>query len=262
MALVEQKKFISLVEEYFLRKQKPNLKILEIGSYIVNQSIRDYFQDCEYLGVDLVAGPGVDLVCPGQELDFPDASFDVAISSEVFEHNPYWVETFRNMHRMTKPGGLIVLTCASRGRFEHGTRRSGIEDSPGTAHVGIDHYRNLNASDFKKEFKLADMFSQHFFYYLPTHKDLYFCGWKTGASRFSGDMQAFIGEVKKIRRLSQYKSVPFFYGLMSKCYRFTIVVASYILSDRSFQNFQIRYLAFLKPLKTLLAPRVANKGKR
>ncbi len=50
-------------------------------------------------------GPGVDVVSSGHALDFPDETFDVTLSCECFEHNPYWLETFRNMHRMTKAGG-------------------------------------------------------------------------------------------------------------------------------------------------------------
>ena len=137
MAHVEQMKFISLVEEHFLHKHTPKLKILEVGSYVVNLSPRDYFKGCEYVGVDLVAGPGVDLVCSGHEVELPDKSFDAAITCEAFEYNPYWVETFRNMYRLTKPGGVVVLTCASRGRIEHGTARSETGASPGTEQVLI-----------------------------------------------------------------------------------------------------------------------------
>lgn len=36
--------------------------------------------------------------------------YDITISCNCFEHNPYWRETFLNMHRMTKEGGL----CLSR----------------------------------------------------------------------------------------------------------------------------------------------------
>lgn len=249
MAHDEQRKFVSLVKEHFLGKHNSHLKILEIGSYIVTLSIKDYFKGCEYLGVDLIAGPGVDLICSGHEVNLPDASFDVAISCEVFEHNPYWAETFQNMYRMTKPGGMVVLTCASRGRPEHGTARSGTGASPGTEHVGIDYYRNLNASDFKKEFRLNEMFTKHFFFYLSTQKDLYFCGWKNGNSQFSGNIRAFIHDVKKIRMLSHYKSLPLLQTLLGVFNRLIITVTSYLLSDRSFQIFLFKYEALLKPFK-------------
>ena len=50
------------------------------------------------------------------DIALPTASFDVVISCECFEHNPYWRETFLNMTRVLRPGGLFVLTCATTGR--------------------------------------------------------------------------------------------------------------------------------------------------
>src|SRR5687768_8155525 len=74
--------------------------VLEVGSLNINGTVRVLFNNCNYLGVDLNYGPGVDMPVQGQDLEFPDDSFDVAISAECFEHNPYWKETFANMVRM------------------------------------------------------------------------------------------------------------------------------------------------------------------
>ena len=89
----------------------------------VNGSVRPFFQGADYIGVDLVAGADVDMVVSGDKVALPDASINLTISCECFEHNPLWLETFINMHRMTKAGGIVVVTCASRGRLEHGTAR-------------------------------------------------------------------------------------------------------------------------------------------
>jgi len=48
------------------------------------------FSDCDYIGLDVAPGNGVDIVCEGQNYDAPDESFDVVISCEVMEHNPFW----------------------------------------------------------------------------------------------------------------------------------------------------------------------------
>lgn len=101
-----------------------NGRVLEVGSYDVNGSIRSMFPESEFVGVDIVAGPGVDMVSYGHELDFPDGHFDITVSGECFEHDPHWRMTFLNMARMTRPGGLVAFTCASLGRPEHGTTRS------------------------------------------------------------------------------------------------------------------------------------------
>lgn len=155
-------------------------RILEIGSYDVNGTIRQLFSGGRgYVGVDLAVGPGVDRVGYGHEVDEPDASFDVAISGECFEHDEMWRETFTNMTRLTRPGGLVAFTCASRGRPEHGTRRSDETLSPGTQAVGLDYYRNLVESDFA-DLPLDEWFSAWRFWYLPTNFDLYFAGVKRG----------------------------------------------------------------------------------
>ena len=100
-------------------------RVLEIGSYDVNGSVRTLFAtSTDYVGVDLSEGPGVDVVSFGHELALPDDAFDLAVSAECFEHDPHWAETFANMVRLTRPGGMVVFTCATRGRPEHGTRRT------------------------------------------------------------------------------------------------------------------------------------------
>lgn len=155
-------------------------KVLEIGAYDVNGSVRSLFSGAhEYVGVDLNEGPGVDVVSLGHEVDHNDGYYDVAISSECFEHDPHWRETFVNMVRMTRPGGLVAFTCASRGRPEHGTTRSTSALSPGTQFRGIDYYRNLTVDDFSP-LPLQSMFSCYRFWYMPLAFDLYFVGIRSG----------------------------------------------------------------------------------
>jgi Methyltransferase domain. len=152
-------------------------RVLEIGSYDVNGSVREIFAGSrEYVGVDLREGPGVDRVAFGHELTLPDASFDVSISGECFEHDPYWVQTILNMCRMTRPGGLVAFTCASSGRPEHGTCRTDRQESPGTQEQGLDYYRNLTEPDVRQGLELESLFSSWAFWYLSTTFDLYFAG--------------------------------------------------------------------------------------
>ena len=67
------------------------------------------FEDSEVIGLDIAAGPGVDIVCEGQKYDAPDGSYDVIVSSECWEHNPYYKETIQNAVRMLKEGGFFYL---------------------------------------------------------------------------------------------------------------------------------------------------------
>lgn len=153
--------------------------VLEIGSYDVNGTIRRIFDGAsDYIGVDLTEGPGVDHVGFGHEYRAPHL-VDLSISAECFEHDENWAATFENMVTSTRPGGLVVFTCASRGRPEHGTRRTDAALSPGTQAVGLDYYQNLTEADFTT-LPLAEWFTDFRFWYLPTHFDLYFAGVRAG----------------------------------------------------------------------------------
>ncbi|WP_344302266.1 hypothetical protein [Nocardioides bigeumensis] len=155
-------------------------KVLEIGSYDVNGSVRRTFAAAsEHVGVDLVEGPGVDRIGFGHEVVDATGTYDITLSTECFEHDPHWRETFANMVRLTRPGGLVTFTCASRGRPEHGTQRTQPSMSPGTQFVGSDYYQNLTERDFSG-FPLDDWFTASRFWYVPTSFDLYFAGVRAG----------------------------------------------------------------------------------
>jgi SAM-dependent methyltransferase len=155
-----------------------NVKVLEIGSLNINGSVRDFFTDCDYVGIDIGEGKGVDIICEGQKFDAPDDSYDQVISCEVMEHNPYWIETFNNMVRMCKPGGLVTMTCATTGRREHGTTRTSVSDSPLTVGAGWNYYRNLREADFRREINFDLAFSHFYFNVNWQSFDLDFLGIK------------------------------------------------------------------------------------
>lgn len=171
MAHPEQRVFFETVRLRFPHMFS-GVRVLDIGSFNINGTVRDFFTDSEYVGVDLEEGPGVDVVGQGQELDYPDNSFDTVVSAECFEHNPYWLETFVNMHRMSKE--LVVFTCATLGRPEHGTSRTSPSDSPFT--VKWDYYKNLCEDDFSENLDLDSMFERYSFSVNTQSKDLYFWG--------------------------------------------------------------------------------------
>lgn len=150
MAHESQRVFFDAVRRHFPEYFQWR-NVLEVGSLDINGSLRDFFQNCNYVGVDIGPGPGVDITCSGHELLFPDESFHTVISAECFEHNPYWQQTFGKMVDLTHPDGLIVFSCAGEGRPEHGTTRSDVGSSPLTVSAGWDYYRNLTPSDFYNE---------------------------------------------------------------------------------------------------------------
>lgn len=172
MSHPQQLEFISNVKQ-LLPSFFHNQKVLEIGSLNINGSIRQFFENCSYIGLDVGAGRDVDVIGKGEEYDAPDGTFDVTVSCECFEHNPQWVETFRNMIRMTKSNGLVLMTCATAGRPEHGTARTSPADSPLTISLGWNYYRNLVAEDFKENFNFDELFVKYEFIHNITNHDLY-----------------------------------------------------------------------------------------
>jgi GT2 family glycosyltransferase/SAM-dependent methyltransferase len=120
-------------------------RVLEVGSLNINGTVREFFTDCEYVGIDLAPGPGVDRVIRAHDLIELDA-YDVVISTEALEHDRYWERSLVQMVANLKPGGLFVLTCAGPNRAEHGTARTDTFSSPFT----MDYYRNLSAADLRR----------------------------------------------------------------------------------------------------------------
>jgi SAM-dependent methyltransferase len=49
-------------------------------------------------------------VAPIEELPFPDAAFDVVTCLDVVEHTPDDAATFAELRRVTRPGGLLLVT--------------------------------------------------------------------------------------------------------------------------------------------------------
>lgn len=191
MAHIEQRVFIQkikfLYSDFFQSKS-----VLEIGSLNINGTIRDFFTDCEYIGIDVGEGKDVDIVCPGQDYDAPDKSFDVVCSTECFEHNPYWLETFNNMIRMCKDGGMVFFTCATTGRPEHGTTRTTPQNSPFTSQWN--YYKNLEASDFTSVINFDNIFDDYIFETNPYTCDLYFYGIKKRNTKKVIDYFLFFNE--------------------------------------------------------------------
>jgi SAM-dependent methyltransferase len=177
MAHPEQFEFVVKLRNnfgfYFVGK-----KVLEVGSLDINGSLRDLFIQCDYTGIDLEMGKGVDVIAEGQTFNMPDCTYDTVLSAECFEHNPYWCETFTNMIRMCKEGGLIFFTCATTGRPEHGTSRTDKYSSPFTVNKGWEYYKNLTEQDFIEKIDFKNYFYYYGFEVDHRNNDLYFWGIK------------------------------------------------------------------------------------
>lgn len=165
--------------KYGFRSFFRNKKVLEVGSANINGSPRKYFLWCDYVGVDILGGKGVDVV-----VDFTDSyevfcklqrdrGYDVVISSEMLEHCMGWQKALENMYFYLKKGGLLIITCAAPDRYPHGIVDAHPEDSPATTN----YYCNISTDDFRKVLP-HDLFTHYTLMYGRGKNDLYFYGIK------------------------------------------------------------------------------------
>lgn len=181
MAHGEQMRFVEDVREKF-PDSFHGCTVLEVGSLDINGSVRSLFEGCEYTGLDVVRGKGVDVVGFAHEFDAEPGSFDTVISCEALEHDPFWRETLRKMADLLKPGGLLVITAAGPDRGEHGTRRFGPDESGmSSLPEHADHYRNLRLEDV--EGAIGPDFAKLEMRYARGYRDLYAWGVKKAAAK-------------------------------------------------------------------------------
>lgn len=110
----------AIAGKFFEIYWKPgNELIVELGAYDVNGSIRNHQPvGSTYLGVDLEAGPSVDIVMESpSKIPLPDGKADCVVSSSCFEHDKFFWRTFLELCRITKPGGYIYINVPSNGSF-------------------------------------------------------------------------------------------------------------------------------------------------
>jgi SAM-dependent methyltransferase len=106
--------------------RRPRLRILDMGCDPTGQQLRKLAQLTagEVVGINVpagfpspeaksVAGPQVQLVnMDGMQLQFPDESFDLVVSSNVLEHVPDPGRFISEASRVLKPGGVCFMETA------------------------------------------------------------------------------------------------------------------------------------------------------
>jgi SAM-dependent methyltransferase len=93
-------------------------RVLEIGSR--GHGVRPIIlgaAPAEYVGVDVMPGPGVDVVSDAANLlqTFPSNRFDLVISTETLEHVPDWYRVINAMRELCAVDGSVLLTTRSEG---------------------------------------------------------------------------------------------------------------------------------------------------
>jgi hypothetical protein len=118
--------------------------VLDVGSRDINSTIQDldirgFLPNAKWTGVDIQAGPNVDLVGDMTIKEQTFGAFDLAVSTETFEHVAAWGAMLRNMAHAVQDGidgGTVIITCAGNGRIPHGS--SGEALVPGEFYANVD----------------------------------------------------------------------------------------------------------------------------
>lgn len=144
------------------------LRALDLGGRDINGGIRDLFPaSTEWTGVDIVPGPGVDIVrdCT---LGWPDflPKFDVVVCTEVLEHVEKWWDLVRTCSQALDTHGILFITAASEGRRPHGASGE-MWPPPG------EWYRNVLGGELDEVF--GELFHYSSVTYNPNPGDIY--GW-------------------------------------------------------------------------------------
>lgn len=85
-------------------------KVLDIGSFDVNGSLRPLFED--YTGLDMREGPNVDCVSSSHCIPYPNEHFDLVTCVEMLEHDTSPYATIAEARRVLKTGGKIVIAAS------------------------------------------------------------------------------------------------------------------------------------------------------
>jgi len=108
--------------QHYLADKGRKLSVLDVGSYDVNGSYKQYFDVSrfDYFGLDMADGPNVDIVPASPYLwkEIADDTFDIVISGQALEHIEFFWITVGEMTRVLKKDGILCI-IAPNGFGEH-----------------------------------------------------------------------------------------------------------------------------------------------
>lgn len=93
--------------------------IYEFGSYQVPAkhqlaNLRPLFPGKKYVGADMRAGPGVDMVLNLHQIALAEHTVGTALTLDTLEHVEYPRRAMLELHRVLKPEGILVMSSVMK----------------------------------------------------------------------------------------------------------------------------------------------------
>lgn len=143
--------------------------VLEYGGRFINGTIRDLFGTDNYVSIDIVPGPGVDVVANAVSYK-PQKPVDTVVCCEVLEHSDEWPMIVNAAGRVLGKDGVAIFTCATNGRLPHSAVDGGaIRDG--------EYYGNVDPLEMTSI--LDKSFAQYELEIDSVAGDLYAIAWKS-----------------------------------------------------------------------------------
>jgi ubiquinone/menaquinone biosynthesis C-methylase UbiE len=84
---------------------------LQVPGQEIIADLRPIFPGCDYVGVDMCEGPGVDRVLDLQSIDLPSESVGSVLCLDTLEHVEHPHQALREIYRILSPTrGVVVIT--------------------------------------------------------------------------------------------------------------------------------------------------------
>jgi SAM-dependent methyltransferase len=112
--------YIYQIERELLNKQIKNASsyvsgaVLDVGAGNCDR-YRHFFQYDKYVRMDIEKGENVDVVGSADNIPFSENGFDSIVCTQVFEHLKYPEKATKEMHRVLKNGGFVIITVPQTG---------------------------------------------------------------------------------------------------------------------------------------------------
>ncbi len=102
-----------LISKWVAQIPGKGLRVLDIGGRyqpyrpLVQARVR------QYVAIDVIRTSLVDVVAKGEQLPLCSDTFDLAIATQVFEYFPEPRLAAQQIHRVLKPGGVLIMSVAA-----------------------------------------------------------------------------------------------------------------------------------------------------